>query len=174
MEILRASIAHLADARVLIEEYYEAVGVVKRDAPEEVIAFLTEARSGVWLAYEAGEAAGCVVLRPLPSIALAAECKRLYVRSRFRGRRVADLLLDGLEAFAAGAGWEWIYLDSKDDLREAVRIYARRGYQECGRYNDNPQATLFLRKRLDGPAADAARWRAKAAALSSGMSEPDQ
>jgi hypothetical protein len=55
-----------------------------------------------------------------------------------------------MEGYAREMGWAWVYLDSKDDLREALRIYLRRGYVRCDRYNDNPQATVFLRKELNG------------------------
>ena len=91
--------------------------------------------------------AGYVVLRPLPSEVNAVECKRLYVRPQFRGRGLANALLDCMEQYAAVSA-EWVYLDSIDDLREALRIYRRRGYETCERYNDNPQATVFLRKNL--------------------------
>jgi hypothetical protein len=53
-----------------------------------------------------------------------------------------------MEAHALVAGAEWVYLDSKDDLEAALRVYVRRGYQACARYNENPQATIFLRKEL--------------------------
>jgi GNAT superfamily N-acetyltransferase len=149
MDILRASVAQLHDAEQLLHEYYEAVAVVKRDSPEQIRAFLSDPRSGLWIAYVAGEPAGCVGLRPLLSLAHALECKRLYVRDRYRGQRIADHLLDAMEAFAVAAGSRWVYLDSKDDLRDALRIYLRRGYTECERYNDNPQATIFLRKSLE-------------------------
>ena len=149
MKIIRACDELSGDVRMLLKEYYEAIGVVKRDSPEEIRGFLSDAGSGLWIAYVEGVPAGCVVLRPLP-IPGAAECKRLYVRPEFRGMGVAGELMDTLEAYAAGAGLAWVYLDSKDDLREALRIYVRRGYEACGRYNDNPQATVFLRKRLAG------------------------
>jgi GNAT superfamily N-acetyltransferase len=41
-----------------------------------------------------------------------------------------------------------LYLDTKDDLDPAIRFYQRHGYKRCGRYNNNPQATIFMRKRL--------------------------
>ena len=88
------------------------------------------------------------MLRPLPTIEAATECKRLYVRPQFRGRGIAEALLDAMEEYALEKAAEWVYLDSKDDLKDALRIYVRRGYQPCERYNDNPQATVFLRKRL--------------------------
>jgi GNAT superfamily N-acetyltransferase len=89
-----------------------------------------------------------VVLRKLDSIPRAAECKRLYVRPAARGNRVADKLLDAMEAFARDQGIAWIYLDTYDDLKTAIALYERRGYERCERYNDNPQATLFMRKHL--------------------------
>jgi hypothetical protein len=30
----------------------------------------------------------------------------------------------------------------------AIRLYDQLGYERCDRYNDNPQATIFMRKRL--------------------------
>jgi GNAT superfamily N-acetyltransferase len=150
MNVLRASLAQDSDAQALLHEYYEAVDVVKRDSDEEIRAYLSDREAGLWIAYVEEEPVGCVVLRPLPSVALSGECKRLYVRPSFRGQGIADALLDAMEGYAREMGWAWVYLDSKDDLREALRIYVRRGYVECDRYNDNPQATVFLRKELKG------------------------
>jgi GNAT superfamily N-acetyltransferase len=104
--------------------------------------------SGIWLAYLAEEVVGCVALRKLDSMVSAAECKRLYVRPAARGNRIADKLLDAMEAFALAEHVEWIYLDTYDDLKTAIALYERRGYQRCERYNDNPQATLYMRKHL--------------------------
>lgn len=150
-DLIRADHRALPEAQQLLSEYYEAIGVVKRDSPEEILAYLNETGSGLWIAHVDGAPAGCVVLRPLPSVAAAGECKRLYVRPQFRGRRLAELLLGAMEDYAAASGYAWVYLDSKDDLKEALGVYTRRGYQPCERYNDNPQATIFMRKAL-GPA----------------------
>lgn len=137
-----------AAALAILEEYYEAVQVVKRDGPEAMRALIAEAGAGMWVAYLGDEMVGCVVLRGLPSIARAGECKRLYVKAAARGRGIADRLMDALEEFARGRGMEWIYLDSYDDLKAAIALYERRGYGRCERYNDNPQATVFLRKQI--------------------------
>ena len=150
MEIVRASLAQISDARVLLEEYYEAVHVVKRDSPEEIAGYLSDDGAGLWIAYEESVPVGCVVLRPLPAVEAATECKRLYVRPEFRGRGIAEALLDAMEEYALGRGVEWVYLDSYDDLRAAIRIYVGRGYEACERYNDNSQATVFLRRNLRG------------------------
>jgi len=136
------------DALQILHEYYEAVHVVQRDKPEAIQKIIDEAASGVWLAYLGVEVVGCVVLRRLSSDPLASECKRLYVKPAARGHRIADKLLDAQEEFARSHGVDWIYLDSYDDLKVAIALYERRGYVRCKRYNDNPQATLFMRKRI--------------------------
>ena len=136
------------DAMRLLEEYYEAVSVVQRDTPEAVRKMIDGPGSGVWLAYLEERAVGCVVLRKLVSIPFAGECKRLYVQPGARGHGIADKLLDAQENFARDQGLRWIYLDSYDDLKVAIALYRRRGYVSCERYNDNPQATVFLRKNI--------------------------
>jgi DNA-binding MarR family transcriptional regulator/GNAT superfamily N-acetyltransferase len=136
------------DAIRLLEEYYEAVSVVQRDTPEAIQKIIDDPGSGVWLAYLEEKAVGCVVLRKLGSVPLAGECKRLYVQPIARGHRIADKLLDAQEDFARSAGLRWIYLDSYDDLKVAIALYRKRGYVSCERFNDNPQATVFLRKNI--------------------------
>ena len=149
---LAVSIERLAKpskaALEILEEYYEAVNVVKRDPPDALRSMLAEPSSAMWLARLDDEVVGCVVLRNLPSVPNAGECKRLYVRPSARGRRVATLLLDALEDHARILNLDWIYLDTHDGLKAAIALYEQRGYQRCDRYNDNPQATLFMRKRL--------------------------
>ncbi len=136
------------EALQILEEYYEAVHVVKRDPPGALQKLLNDRPSAMWLARLDDEVVGCVVLRDLRSIPRAGECKRLYVRPAARGRHVASLLLDALEDHARSHKLDWIYLDTYDDLKPAIALYEQRGYQRCKRYNDNPQATLFMRKRL--------------------------
>jgi DNA-binding MarR family transcriptional regulator/GNAT superfamily N-acetyltransferase len=136
------------DAQAILQEYYEAVNVLVRDQPGAIQAIIDAPASGVWLAYLAGEVVGCVVSRRLESIAKSIECKRLYVKPSARGRGIANKLLDAQEMHARNEGLEWIYLDSYDDLKTAIALYERRGYARCERYNDNPQATVFMRKKI--------------------------
>ena len=140
---------HQADAAfALIEEYYEAVGVLVRDDRAALEHYLSTPDSPIWIAFVDSAPAGCVMLRPLPQIPHAAEVKRLYVRPAFRGLRLAYALMQAVEEHARAAGLQWLYLDTKDDLHAAIHFYLGTGYQPCPRYNDNPQATLFLRKQL--------------------------
>ncbi|SRR6266496_791829 len=149
------------DALRLLQEYYEAINVVQRDRPEVVQEIIEDASSGMWLAYTKGEAVGCVVLRRLKSFSFAGECKRLYVQPRARGRGIANALLDAQEGYARSEGLQWIYLDSHDGLKAAIALYRERGYVPCERYNDNPQATVFLRKRIGSDHSRSRRTKEK-------------
>lgn len=136
------------DALAILHEYYAAIHVIQQDQPGRLEELIGTTASGIWLAYLDREVVGCVVLRKLASLPHASECKRLYVKPSARGQRIADKLLDAQEAFARDQGIEWIYLDSYDALKAAIALYEKRGYQRCERYNDNPQATVFMRKQL--------------------------
>jgi GNAT superfamily N-acetyltransferase len=148
--ISRAGLSDLDDAWAIVTEYYDAVGVVAReDRPGFIDAYFSHG-SGVWLARTAeGKVIGCIALRPL-AVPSSGEVKRLYVQPAWRGHGIAGLLLDALHDYAAAFGYQWLYLDSKDDLQAAIRFYERRGYHSCERYNDNSQATVFMRKHIDG------------------------
>jgi ribosomal protein S18 acetylase RimI-like enzyme len=146
-QVIRLS-SFKAEALVVLQEYYDAVSVVRRDSPRDIQKLIDDSGSGVWLAYRQDVVAGCVVMRPVPSIPDAGECKRLYVRAEHRGHGIADALMDALEEFAKSIGLRWVYLDTYDDLTAAIALYRRRGYRSCVRFNDNPQATMFFRKIL--------------------------
>ena len=149
--IRRATHGDLLAAFELVKEYFQAVDVWVRDTESEFSDYLNGDDRGVWLAFAGKEPVGCIVLHPLTGLPGSGEIKRLYVRPAYRRQRLAERLLQALEDFAAKtAGYEWLYLDSKDDLVTAVRFYERHGYERCDRYNANPQATVFMRKALAG------------------------
>jgi GNAT superfamily N-acetyltransferase len=144
----RATAEQAEAAFALIEEYYEAVGVVVRDDRAALEHYLATPDSPIFIVTANSKPAGCVMLRPLPQVPSAAEVKRLYVRPAFRGMHLAHALMQAAEEYARQSGIQWLYLDTKDDLHTAIHFYLSTGYQPCARYNDNPQATIFLRKRV--------------------------
>jgi ribosomal protein S18 acetylase RimI-like enzyme len=134
--------------RAILEEYAETYDVVQRDTPPAIRAYL-DGPGGFWLACEGDRVAGCVALRRLPGVETGAyEVKRLYVRPEFRGRRIAYALMDALEAHARASGYLALYLDSRADFQAAIRLYERRGYAHVPRFNDNPEAAVFMRLPL--------------------------
>jgi GNAT superfamily N-acetyltransferase len=70
------------------------------------------------------------------------------VADKYRRRGLAEALMQALETHALQVGYNAVYLDTKDDLHAAITLYGRLGYERCERYNDNPQATIFMRKFL--------------------------
>jgi GNAT superfamily N-acetyltransferase len=132
----------------IIEEYYEAAGVIARDAKEDFERVYFRDGAGVWLAVLEEIVVGCIALRPLGSIAHSGEVKRLYVQPRVRGRGIAAALYRSLELYAREYDYEWLYLDTADEMAAAQRCYASLGFELTTRYNDNPQATIFMRKAL--------------------------
>ena len=154
IEICRASAAEAEAAFALVEEYFEAIGVALREDQDKFVnEYFGEGR-GLWLARIGGGLAGCVGLRRLqlpdgfPEGLPCSEIKRMYVRDRFRGQGIAQKLLTAAERFARDAGYAWIYLDTTSQMAAAARLYERNAYERCGRYNQNPQATIFMRKKL--------------------------
>ena len=148
IEVGKAGLDQAEEAFAIVAEYYEAVEVVVREDEGEFRAKYFGPGAGIWLARDGAAVVGCIALRPLEEMAGCGEVKRLYVKPEYRGQGIAERLLEALEAYARAAGYEAIYLDSKDDLKAALRFYARHGYAECARYNENPQATVFMRKEL--------------------------
>ena len=146
--VLRANASHLPDALALFGEYYEAEQIVKRESPLNVQQYVDGALSGIWLIYSANHPAGCVLFRPLEELESAGEVKRLYVRPEYRGHGFAHKLMDAVESFARSQGMKWLYLDSREGFAAALHLYHARGFLPCPNYNDNPEATIFMRKNL--------------------------
>lgn len=147
VQIKRATLAELRDSYAVVSEYYEAARVVQRETFADFEREYFSARAGLWLAHDAGRLAGCIALHSL-NLPAAAEIKRLYVRPKWRGCGAAQQLLDAAEQFAKSVGYHWIYLDTASDMAAASRLYEKNGYRLCERYNNNPQAAIFMRKSL--------------------------
>lgn len=148
LNVRRATSQEGNAAWAIVEEYYEAAGVVARDAKDDFERIYFGDEAGVWLATIANTVVGCVALRSLAIFENSAEVKRLYVRPQQRGLGIAAALYQSLEEYARERGYEWLYLDTTDDMVAAQRFYAALGYELTPRYNDNPQATIFMRKDL--------------------------
>jgi GNAT superfamily N-acetyltransferase len=146
--IHKARLEEIAAAFAVVKEYYEEVGVLSREDRAQFEEQYFADGAGVWLAIVENDAVGCVALRKLGTEPCRGEIKRMYVRGSYRGQGIAESLLGTLEEYAMKCGYEWLYLDTTDSMKAAARFYARNSYVRCERYNENPQATLFMRKRL--------------------------
>jgi ribosomal protein S18 acetylase RimI-like enzyme len=138
-------------AYAIVEEYYESMNVVARDTRDEFARLYFKNGVGIWLAWLEEKAVGCIALRTMRQFTDGDEVKRLYVKPEYRGRGMATALHDVLRSYAANSGYRWLYLDTADNMTSAIRFYEQQGYERCARYNENPQATIFMRKELRAP-----------------------
>jgi GNAT superfamily N-acetyltransferase len=155
VEIRRANLAEVETAFRLVEEYFGALKIVKREDQQEFTREYFGDGRGLWLARVNRELAGCVAVRPLPVAdnpmpdrTSCAELKRMFVREQFRGQGVARRLLEEAEAFARASEYTWIFLDTELHMTDAARLYERNGYARCARYNHNPQGMIAMRKSI--------------------------
>ena len=150
--IRRARESDYDGVRTLLHRYFNEgdVHVALTEEDQQLRKTLQQPRLGFYVAQTGADLVACVQLRELRQLTDACECKRLYVLPAHRGHRLSHRLMDFAEVQATEAGFHWLYLDSKDNFATAIAMYRGRGYTPCERYNDNPQATVFFRKRL-GP-----------------------
>jgi GNAT superfamily N-acetyltransferase len=146
--IHRACLGEVPLAFDLVSEYFQEMGVEVREDRAAFECQYFEEETGLWLAEVEGVPIGCIALRKLDTRPKCGEIKRMYVRASRRGKGVADALLQALEGYARQCGYEWLYLDTMLSMETAARFYERNAYIRCERYNDNPQAGLYMRKHL--------------------------
>jgi DNA-binding MarR family transcriptional regulator/GNAT superfamily N-acetyltransferase len=157
--LLRASAVEIAiadpasaDARACIDAYLRELDVLFDggfDASRSVSADpgeLVPPRGVFVIARLDGEAVGCGGLKITgPG---SGEIKRMWVAPSARGLGIAQRLLEALEAHAVDMGLHTLRLDTNRALTAARALYARNGYREIPRYNDNPYADHWFEKRL--------------------------
>lgn len=93
-----------------------------------------------------GAVLGCVGLRLLPEA--LGEIKKVYVAPAARGRGLGRRLVEEIERLAALHGRTTVRLDTRADLAEARRLYARLRYTEVAPFNEGPYADHWLAKDL--------------------------
>jgi ribosomal protein S18 acetylase RimI-like enzyme len=94
---------------------------------------------------------GICALRPCPQamVSNAAEMKHLYVQPAYRrkgaGRDLTDMAIEAARA----EGYEFLLLDTLDDMEAARGMYAEMGFIEVAPYFNNPsEGTHYLQLHL--------------------------
>jgi putative acetyltransferase len=80
----------------------------------------------------------------------SAELKRMFVHPASRGRGVARALLERIEQHAQSLGLRRMLLETGVKSVEALALYRRYGYRECGpfgAYSPDP-LSVFMEKQL--------------------------
>ena len=107
---------------------------------------LAEPRGVLLIASMESEDVGCVGMRFLDCA--IGELTSLFVVEDLREQGIGALLLIELEAIATDRGLSALRLDTRHDLMEARRLYARHGFFEVPAFNDEPYAERWLAKTL--------------------------
>ena len=145
------------EARQVLWAYFDDVAsrYYGRPATEDEIAAamreepsddLTPPHGLLLVAQEKGNVLGCAGLRLLPGH--VAEVTRVFVVPAARGRGLGSLLLDCLEDHARRHQVSVLRLDTRRDLVEARRLYARHGYREVAPFSSGPYADYWFAKTL--------------------------
>jgi ribosomal protein S18 acetylase RimI-like enzyme len=96
----------------------------------------------------AGEAIGCVGLRPLP-IQGACEMKRLYVAPAGRSFGVGKALGAAIIREARDCGYSTMYLDTLPGMEAAQSLYRNLGFEKTSPYYHSPYCgMLFYRLEI--------------------------
>ena len=121
----------------------EEIAAAMRDEPSDDLIL---PRGVLLVASEGNSVLGCAGLRLLPS--RIGEVTRVFVMPAARRRGFGSRLLDHLEAYAREHGVATLRLDTRDDLVEARRLYARHGYAEVRPFSQGPYADHWFEKHL--------------------------
>lgn len=98
------------------------------------------------MAVQDGKVVGCAGLRLLPGV--LGELTRVHVAVTERRKGLGTRLMRELERLAREHGRTVLRLDTRGDLVEARRPYARLGYREVPAFNSGPYAEHWLEKTL--------------------------
>ena len=101
----------------------------------------------LWLIQDADQWVGCAALKQLDEH--TCELKRMFVQPAYRGRGLADQLMEQALTTALDLGYQIMKLDSLRRLTPALKLYQRYGFEETTPYNYNPEAdVVYFEKRL--------------------------
>ena len=142
-QILRAHFDDVATRYYGRQASQEEISAAMRDDPSDDLelphGLLVVARGD-------GNVLGCAGLRLLRG--QIAEVTRVFVVPAARRRGLGSRLLDCLEDHARQHRISTLRLDTRSDLLEARRLYARHGYREAPQFNSGPYADYWYEKAL--------------------------
>jgi GNAT superfamily N-acetyltransferase len=139
------------EARAALTQYLDEVArriagiAVHAGQADEVDDFVPP--GGVFLlVYRGDQVVGCGGVRTIePAVG---ELNRMWIRSDSRGIGLGNRLLSELVERSRRLGHETLRLDTNAALTQALAMYGKHGFEPVERFNDNPDATHFLRKTL--------------------------
>jgi ribosomal protein S18 acetylase RimI-like enzyme len=105
---------------------------------KELGKYYARPKSCLLIAYFDGNPVGCVAFRPLNIDNKTCEMKRMYVRDKFKGKKIGKALAQEIMTWARESGYEKMKLDTHPSMKIAQKMYISLGFKEIPRYNHNP------------------------------------
>ena len=84
----------------------------------------------------------------------AGEIKRMYVRPKFRGEKLGNLLIEEVIDVSKGNGFSKLYLDTAHFMSSAISLYKKFGLKETSSYPESVipkglwNTMIFMMKEL--------------------------
>ena len=84
----------------------------------------------------------------------AGEIKRMYIRPKFRGEKLGNLLIEEVIDVSKGNGLSKLYLDTAHFMSSAISLYKKYGFKETTSYpesvipKDLLNTMIFMMKEL--------------------------
>ncbi len=108
---------------------------------------IIENNKNVLLAYKDEIAVGCGCFKKFDDQTV--EVKRMYVKPKYRGQKIATSILDALEKWAMELNIFSTVLETGNKQQEAILLYGKSGYivvEKYGPYKDLPESICMQKK----------------------------
>jgi len=93
-----------------------------------------------------GEIAGTISLRKIREN--AGEIKRMYVKPKFRGKKLGNLLIEEVIGISQGNEFSKVYLDTANFMSSAITLYKKFGFKETTFYPESVLPKGLLNKMI--------------------------
>ena len=166
IQIFQYKESHLDDIRVILNEYLSFIAKELTRPPwdfnldvEKEVNFtmnnldkFAEPDGRLLLVEVDSEIAGTISLRKIRED--AGEIKRMYVKPKFRGKKLGNLMIEEVIEVAKENGYSKLYLDTAQYMSSAVTLYKKFGFEETEPYpecivpKEFWEKLIFMKKEL--------------------------
>ena len=166
IQIFQYKESHLEEIRIILNEYLSFIAKELIRSPwnynldvEYAVNFtmnnldkFAEPDGRLLLVEVDGEIAGTISLRKIRED--AGEIKRMYVKPKFRGKKLGNLLIEEVIEISKGNEYSKLYLDTAHFMSSAKYLYKKYGFKETTSYPESiiPKGLLdimiFMMKEL--------------------------
>ena len=149
IQIFQYKESHLGEIRIILNEYLSFIAKELTRPPwnfnldvEHEVNFtmnnldkFAEPDGRLLLVKVDGEIAGTISLRKIRED--AGEIKRMYVKPKFRGKKLGNLLIEEVIEISQGNEFSKLYLDTAHFMSSAISLYKNFGFKKTGPYPES-------------------------------------